>query len=242
VTVRPGNRPPSAADDTFTTSVDRPATVSVLGNDSDPDGDALTVTGTSAPGNGTVVVNANSSITYTPAAGYVGTDSFTYTISDGRGGVGGASVSVTVSEQVNLVGNPGFETDTAGWQPSGITRVSGGHSGDFAAELSNSTAGAQCTLDDKPNWIAATQAGPYVVSLWVRSDVAGRSLKLRVREYSSGANVGSTSTTIALTSEWQLVSVTYTPAAPGSSLDFQAYTSSTPVGVCFQADDVSITR
>ena len=63
-----------------------------------------------------------------------------------------------------------------------------------------------------------------------------------MREYSSGSNVGSTSTTLALTSAWQLVSVTYTPAAPGSSLDVQAYTSSTPVGVCFQADDVSITH
>ena len=219
-----------------------PATVSVLANDTDPDGDALTVTGASTPANGTAVVNANGSITYTPAAGYVGTDSFTYTISDGRGGVGGASVSVTVSEQVNLVGNPGFETDTAGWQTTGLARVAGGHSGSFAAELSNPTAGAQCTLDDKPNWILATQAGPYVVSLWVRSDAAGRSLKLRVREYSSGSNVGSISTTVTLTSAWQLVSVTYTPTAPGSFLDVQAYTSSTPVGVCFQADDVSITH
>ena len=198
LTVSPGNRPPSASNDTLTTSVDVPATVSVLANDTDPDGDALTVTGASTPANGTTVVNANGSITYTPAAGYVGTDSFTYTISDGRGGVGGASVSVTVSEQVNLVGNPGFETDTAGWQTTGLARVAGGHSGSFAAELSNPTAGAQCTLDDKPNWILATQAGPYVVSLWARSDVAGRSLKLRVREYSSGTNVGSTSTTLAL--------------------------------------------
>jgi parallel beta-helix repeat protein len=242
LTVSPGNRPPSASNDSLTTSVDVPGTVPVLANDTDPDGDALSVTGASTPANGTTVVNADGSITYTPAAGYVGTDSFTYTISDGRGGVGGASVSVTVSEQVNLVGNPGFETDTSGWQTTGLARVAGGHSGSFAAELSNSTAGAQCSLDDKPNWILATQAGPYVVSLWVRSDVAGRSLKLRVREYSSGSNVGSISTTATLTSAWQLVSVTYTPAAPGSFLDVQAYTSSSPVGVCFQADDVSITH
>ena len=87
LTVSPGNRPPSASNDTLTTSVDVPATVSVLANDTDPDGDALTVTGASTPANGTTVVNANGSITYTPAAGYVGTDSFTYTISDGRGGV-----------------------------------------------------------------------------------------------------------------------------------------------------------
>ena len=48
---------------------------------------------------------------------------------------------------------------------------------------------------------------------------------------------------MTLTSAWQPVTVVYTPVAPGSSnLDFQAYTVSSPVGVCFQADDASITH
>ena len=52
--------------------------MSVLANDSDPDNDPLTVTGTSTPAHGTAVVNANNTVTYTPAAGYSGPDSFTY--------------------------------------------------------------------------------------------------------------------------------------------------------------------
>ena len=70
-------------------------------NDSDPDGDALTVTAVSAATNGTVVLNTqpnpqNNTITFTPNAGYTGPASFSYTISDGRGGTATANVSLTV--------------------------------------------------------------------------------------------------------------------------------------------------
>ena len=74
---------------------------SLTANDSDPDGDALSVTGVSAPTNGTVVLNTqpnpqNNTITFTPNAGYTGPASFSYTISDGRGGTATANVSLTV--------------------------------------------------------------------------------------------------------------------------------------------------
>jgi hypothetical protein len=66
-------------------------------------------------------------------------------------------------------------------------------------------------------------------------------LKLRVREYVGGSRQGTVTETLALTSSWQGVTVNYTPVAPGSTLDFNAYTSNAPAGVCFQADDASIT-
>ena len=74
---------------------------SLTANDSDPDGDALSVIGVSAPTNGTVVLNTqpnpqNNTITFTPNAGYTGPASFSYTISDGRGGTATANVSFTV--------------------------------------------------------------------------------------------------------------------------------------------------
>ncbi len=48
---------------------------------------------------------------------------------------------------------------------------------------------------------------------------------------------------MALSSSWQQVSAVYTPVAPGSSsLDFEAFTSNAPLGVCMQADDASITH
>ena len=99
-----------------------------------------------------------------------------------------------------------------------------------------------CGLDDKPSWVSFTQAGPYTASIWARSDTSGLTLKLRVREYASGVLQGSVVQSMALTSSWQQVTAIYTPVTPGSSLDFEAFTSNSPVGVCFQADDASITH
>jgi large repetitive protein len=71
-------------------------TVNVLTNDSDPDGDPLTITSASAV-NGTVVVNANGTITYTPNLNFSGTDTITYSISDGQGGTATATIPVTIT-------------------------------------------------------------------------------------------------------------------------------------------------
>ena len=147
----------------------------------------------------------------------------------------------------DLIANPGFEVDTSGWKGDAstntLTRVAGGHSGGWAAEVSNTLAGGNCGLDDKPSWVSVTQAGAYTASIWARSDTPGLTLKLRVREYVSGVQQGSVSTSVALTSSWQQVTAVYTPVAPGlSSLDFEAFTVNSPVGVCFQADDASITH
>ncbi|HEY6984944.1 MAG TPA: Ig-like domain-containing protein, partial [Rhodanobacteraceae bacterium] len=67
----------------------------VLANDSDADGDALTITAVSAPAHGTAIA-AGANVDYTPATNYLGDDAFTYTISDGHGGSATATVHVTV--------------------------------------------------------------------------------------------------------------------------------------------------
>ena len=97
VTVNAVNDAPVAVNDAASTDNVTPVSVNVLGNDSDIDGDALTVTAASTPANGTVVINADNTVTYTAAANFSGTDSFTYTISDGNGGTASASATVTVS-------------------------------------------------------------------------------------------------------------------------------------------------
>ena len=73
------------------------ATPGVLGNDVDIDGDSLTVTANTDPSQGTVAINADGSLTYTPKAGYNGPDSFNYTISDGKGGSDTATVTIDVT-------------------------------------------------------------------------------------------------------------------------------------------------
>ncbi|WFR60916.1 Ig-like domain-containing protein [Paenibacillus amylolyticus] len=83
VTVNIIDQPPVTQDFQFTT----PANVPVAGavTATDPDGDPLTFTLNSIPANGTVVVNVDGTFTYTPNAGYIGTDSFTVLVSDGKG-------------------------------------------------------------------------------------------------------------------------------------------------------------
>ena len=90
------NRAPVAADDAVTTQVDTPVTVDVLANDSDADGDALTVVSTTVPPNGAAAINADGTVTYTPTTGFTGTDAFDYTIEDGFGGSATATVTITV--------------------------------------------------------------------------------------------------------------------------------------------------
>lgn len=91
------NQPPAAADDALTVVQGGVGTVNVLANDSDPDGDALSVTGSSDGAHGTVSCNAAGLCAYTAAGDYTGADSFDYTISDGRGGTATATVAVTVT-------------------------------------------------------------------------------------------------------------------------------------------------
>ncbi|MCA1683997.1 MAG: tandem-95 repeat protein, partial [Actinobacteria bacterium] len=91
---------PVAVDDTATTAEDTPVSVDapgVLGNDSDADGDTLTATKVSAPAHGSVTLNADGSLSYTPAANYNGPDSFTYKANDGSADSNVATVNIAVN-------------------------------------------------------------------------------------------------------------------------------------------------
>ncbi|WP_426359187.1 beta strand repeat-containing protein [Pseudocolwellia sp. HL-MZ19] len=87
---------PTAVNDAVTTTEDTATIINVLINDSDADNDTLTVTQATA-GNGTVIINADNTITYTPNANFNGTDTIIYQIIDGEGGESTASVNVTVT-------------------------------------------------------------------------------------------------------------------------------------------------
>jgi len=97
ITITNANDPPVAVDDSDTTPADTPVTIDVLDNDSDSDGDTLTVDSLTQGTNGSVI-NNGSDVTYTPDPGFNGVDSFTYTISDGNGGTDTATVTVTVTK------------------------------------------------------------------------------------------------------------------------------------------------
>ena len=106
------NHPPVAVYDAYTLNENTTLTVAgpgVLGNDSDPDGDALTAVLVTPPAHGTVTLNTDGSFSYTPQHNYVyalGVDSFTYQAYDGLAYSNTATVTLTV--------NPvGYEGDVA---------------------------------------------------------------------------------------------------------------------------------
>jgi large repetitive protein len=96
VTVGAVNDPPVAIADMASTAFETAVDIDVLANDSDPDGDALSVTSASGADNGTVSVNADGTVHYVPNAGFQGMDDFVYTIADPNGGTAGATVVVAV--------------------------------------------------------------------------------------------------------------------------------------------------
>jgi len=238
----PANQPPVAALSVAPGSGPAPLTVTAdASGSSDPDGTVVSYrfdfgdgavvgpqTGASATHTYTAAANRTVTVTVTDDDGATDTAAASVTVTGGGGGGGG-----------NLVGNPGFETDLTGWSATGVTRVAGGHSGSWAAQVATSS--GSCTLNDSPNWVGSTSAGTYNGSLWVRADTGGATVKLRFREYRGSALVGSATTTATLGTGWQQVQVAYTVGTAGSTLDFNAYVSSPPAGTCFYADDASIT-
>ena len=92
----PANQPPVARDDGTSVYNLGYVSIDVLRNDSDPDGDPLTITSVSPPSLGAAFITTNGRITYSATGGFRGTDSFTYTISDGRGGTDTATVPVSI--------------------------------------------------------------------------------------------------------------------------------------------------
>ncbi|KAA0102517.1 tandem-95 repeat protein [Mycolicibacterium sp. P1-18] len=94
------NQPPVGAADSYTVTEDATLTVNapgVLGNDTDPDGQALTVGAGTATAHGTFTLNSDGSFAYTPGPNFNGTDSFTYQATDGAATTAPVTVTITVT-------------------------------------------------------------------------------------------------------------------------------------------------
>ncbi|HXD70002.1 MAG TPA: right-handed parallel beta-helix repeat-containing protein, partial [Gaiellales bacterium] len=203
-------------------------------------------------GDGSAVVGPQSGASATHTYTQPGRYTVTVTVTDtgGSSSTATAVVDVAAPGAQEFVGNPGFETDLTGWNTSGsssgvtLTRTSGGHTGNWSAQVSNSTTASvgTCLVNDSPNWVKTTAAGTYTASMWARADSPGSVVKLRFREYAGTTLVGTATSQLTLSSSWQQVTLAYTPSSPGSStLDLNAYVSAAPPGTCFYADDMSVT-
>jgi len=116
ISVASVNDPPVATPDSISVDEDEVLTLdpsAILGNDSDVDGDALTVSLVNDVSHGTLSLSSNGAITYTPDADYSGSDSFTYQVDDGQGGVDTATVAIVVHpvNDAPVAGDDTYEVD-----------------------------------------------------------------------------------------------------------------------------------
>ena len=95
----PGNQAPVAVNDTATTEEDTAVTIDALANDSDPDGDPIFIEEVFPPANGSASMDSDGNIQYTPAPGFTGEDTITYSVSDGVD-ASEAEIVVTVTDGV----------------------------------------------------------------------------------------------------------------------------------------------
>ncbi|MDC0400106.1 Ig-like domain-containing protein [Alphaproteobacteria bacterium] len=109
VTVTFQNSAPVANNDTATVVAGQRTTINIGANDTDANNDELTTTGLTSPSKGTVSYTNNTgsadTVTYTGFANSTGTDSFTYQVSDGKGGTDNATVTVTFQNAVPVANN-----------------------------------------------------------------------------------------------------------------------------------------
>ncbi len=120
------NDPPVANADAASSANDQQVTINVLTNDTDSDGsvDPTSIVVTTNPGHGTGTVGQNGTVSYTPASGFSGTDTFAYTIRDNQGATSKpATVTITVTAPTVTV------------MTGGGTSSSGGHSGGGSLDL-----------------------------------------------------------------------------------------------------------
>ncbi|MEM8852780.1 MAG: Ig-like domain-containing protein, partial [Pseudomonadota bacterium] len=122
VSIDPVNEAPVAVDDTVVTQAGVPIVIAhadLLGDDTDPDGDTLSLQSITQPLHGTLVDNGDGTLTYTPNAGFYGLDGFTYVASDGTLD-DTATVAITVEPQFGFVSDDFSGAVTgAGWSFEG---------------------------------------------------------------------------------------------------------------------------
>ena len=142
------NRSPVANGDSATTKQNQAVTLlatNLLANDTDPDGDKLTLSSVKSAVNGSVVLNASGNPVFTPTADFSGNSSFDYVISDGKGGTATTTVKVLVTNSAialpDLVtkfapkSNPALPTGKDIFAPSFVVNDAGNSSRPAIAEL-----------------------------------------------------------------------------------------------------------
>ena len=240
------NLPPSAVLDATPTSGGELLLVTADASSSS-DGDGAIVSYVFDFGDGTLVGPVTSPVaTHTYARGQW---TLQVTVTDDDGATSVADTVISVGEAVglpNLVANPSFEVNLAGWNSysgAAVARVSGGHDGGYCAEVVGPSSLTAFGINDSPNWVARTGAADqrYRITAWVRSGSSAGICKLYIREYQGATRLGVVySPAVTLSSTWQELTVDYTCRGAGTTLDLQVADFPVAAGESFQVDEVSI--
>jgi hypothetical protein len=214
----PSNAVPVAVPDSVTTFESVSVSIPVLSNDVDPDLDSLTLVSVGAPANGTTSIET-SSVRYVPHSGFTGPDTFSYSISDGRGGTGSGTVRVTVladevppTIQAFLAPSPN-ESD---WHASDVT-------------VTFTCADAESGIENCPGTVTLDDEGSSQELVEEATDRAGNSASRTVR-----ANIDKTAPSVSITGA--------SSGRPGETLRIAASASDNLAleSVRFRADGISI--
>ena len=193
INITPGNDPPKANDDSATAEEDTPiVTIDVLKNDSDPEKDRLVVVKASQGSNGSVNINTDSTITYTPGKNFFGNDTFTYTISDGRGGIDTATVNVTINA-VN-------DTPSIRSKPVETARVWALYTYGVVAKDPDPQDKLVYSLLDKPEGMTINEATGLIEWKPTRSDAGTHDVTVRVADDYKERGIDNQSFTITVAS------------------------------------------
>lgn len=201
----PVNRTPVAVNDSGVTNVNTAATIAVLANDSDPDADVLHVSGVTNVVNGSAVVNAAATaVVFTPAANFSGLASFSYGITDGRGGSATANVTITVNPPAtsptglvlamnfdeasgsSVLDHSGLATPNNGTMNAGVARVGGRSAAAGSALQFNGTSG----MVSIPDAASLDLTSAVTISAWVRWSGGVDWQSLILKERGTSANPG----------------------------------------------------
>ncbi len=113
VTITLTNTPPTPNADVAATTQSVAVAIDVLANDTDPEGHSLTVASFDYTGAGSIVINADNTLTYTPPDDFIGKETFSYSATDGE--IGGTPVTSTVTVTVG----PGMTPPPEYFMPTG---------------------------------------------------------------------------------------------------------------------------
>lgn len=116
------NTPPAPGDDTASTPGATAVEIALLGNDSDANGDAISIrsAGPASTNGGTVEVLDGAAVRFTPRTGFTGTDTFDYVLQDARGGATTATVTVTVTNNAPVAVADAYTVNTGTSRPLAV--------------------------------------------------------------------------------------------------------------------------